>query len=569
MEIVNRDEILKYLNITLLSYSRICYFAPSKNPKHRIKARFLHVSPQVIQMRLNDVPENLDGALVFYSYTFIFRYHTHLQSGAEPGVYYCEIPQMIETFDRRKYARLKFESRENKIVTIHNQTLSSSIQGILTDISAGGIGFVVVNTERIPKAGDVIMTDIRLGDKKFQTLSKVAHVRNDQVGASFLEKSNKLQLELNAIIKTEINWRSETMLQNLKKREEIVKSFRKEQEKVDSRPRELDEKLDRLDPLIDLFVESFQVITGIGLNRETVEHKESTALSSLLSLHQDIHLADISLFQSYITASQDTLNHIAKPVFEDKLDGRAVNAGIILDQLGGRLEAFSKQLDKKKQILKFTGSDVVKTDKRFLSELLRKPSFKVGFSSSAGPFQLTLMAEDLEEALNLCDKAKEREFMTMDKMDLIEPISYSALKIFTDYLKLEVREKSVTFREQLLPRFEISVLLDIFFDDIDGKVILNMSKRLALKIFEKLFDEPVEEFNDEVKDAVAEITNMITGNAKAQFEEHGIYYKLATPVVVESREGVIIFATNMKFLSSVYWTSEGFFDLSFSFFKKR
>jgi CheY-specific phosphatase CheX len=119
-----------------------------------------------------------------------------------------------------------------------------------------------------------------------------------------------------------------------------------------------------------------------------------------------------------------------------------------------------------------------------------------------------------------------------------------------------------------LPRFEISVLLDIFFKEFDGKVILNLSKKLALKIYEILLEEPVDEFNSEVKDAVAEITNMITGNAKSEFEKQGIYYKLATPIVLESREGVAIYAVNMKFLSSVYWTSEGFFDLNFSFFKK-
>ncbi|MCP5107021.1 MAG: hypothetical protein GY950_26790 [bacterium] len=568
MEIVSRQTILRYLQITLLSYSRICYFVSIKDPKTRVKVRFLHVSGKAIQMRLSGIPKGVEGNLVFYSYTFIFRSRVKLQAASEEEVYYCEIPAMIETFVRRKYARLKFESRENKVVTIYNKTLNKSSQGILSDISAGGLGFTMVDVRQVPKVGDTIMMEVQLKEKKFQSLAEVVQVRNDHVGCTLLEKSVKFQLELNAVVKREVDWRSEAMLQNLKKREEMMRSFKKAQEEISKSKDRFNEKLDNLDPLIDYFNKGFEAAAGMVLSKEKAEHRDSTALDSLSYLSFNFFFHHDLLFKGYFFTQDEVLYKVAPSLFDNNLGGRGINSSMVLNQLGKKLLEYSGRLGESKEIFTMTGAEVNQVDKRLLSQLLRQPSIRVQFDSGAGKFVLVLLAENLEDSLNLCYKAREREFLTMEKMDLIEPISYSTLRVFSEYLKLEIREKSVTTRDQLLPRFEISVLLDIFFDDFEGKVVLNLSKRLALKIYEILLDEPAEEFNREVKDAVAEITNMITGNAKSEFEKHGIYYKLGTPLVVESRKGVIIYATNMKFLSSVYWTSEGFFDLNFSIFKK-
>jgi chemotaxis protein CheX len=568
MEIVSRQNILKYLQITLLSYSRICFFTSIKTPKTRIKTRLIHISSRGLQMRLEDLPKGGEGYLIFYSYTFIFRFRTRLRAGSDEGIYICDIPPMIETYDRRKYARLKFESRENKVVTVYNKALNKSVKAILSDISAGGLGFVVVDIEDAPKVDDIIMTEVHLKETHFQVMAQVIQVRDEFAGCVFLEKSTKFQLELNDMVKQEIDWRSEHMLKNLKKREELVKSFRKS--KTPAAPSEptIQDKLPNLEPFLEYFFNSFQAVTGILPANENTQHKESTALGSLSSLFFNVYFHSDPLFRAYLSAPQEVLHKMAKPVFGDNLSGQAINAGIVLEEMGKQLVNNSGRPGESTRIFSLTGAKVLTTDKRLLSNLLRQPSLRIHFETPHGDCALFLMAESLDDALNLCEKARAREFITMDKMDLIEPISYAALKVFSDYLKLDIREKSVTHREKLLPRFEISVLLDIFFDDIEGKVILNLSKRLAFKIYELLVDEKVDEFTSEVKDAVAEVTNMITGNAKSEFENHGIYYKIATPVVLESRQGVVIYAQGMKFLSSVYWTSEGFFDLSFSFFKK-
>lgn len=568
MEIESRETILKYLQITLLSYSRICHFTPLKDPKVKIKFRFAAVSSTQVRINLDTNPKAMEGFVVFYSYTFIFRLKTRLRPGLEAGVFFFDFPAKIETFDRRKYARLKFDSRENKVVTIHNKSLNRSSRGILTDISAGGLGFSVVDIQDAPKVGELIMTDVNLKEKQFQVIAEVAQVREDHVGCVFLEKSTKFQLDLNAIVKREIDWRSEHMLKNLKKREEMLKNLHKAKEESEQAKKDITKKLVSLQPFLEHFIADFQAVTGLVLTWQSMEYKENTAPADTHSLFFNTFFNTKLLFRAYFSSYQDILHQLAKPVFGDSLAGRGINSSIVLKELGKKLSGHTGKPGESTHIFTYGQSRVIETNKRMISDLLEQPCVRIGYSCAIGEFTLILLARDLDEALNLCDSARAKEFITMEKMDLIEPISYSALNVFSEYLKLDIREKSVTTRDQLLPRFEISVLLDIFFKEIDGKVILNMSKKLAFKIYELLLGEPIDEFNAEVKDAIAEVTNMITGNAKSEFEKQGIYYKISTPVVLESRQGVVIYAKNMTFLSSVYWTSEGFFDLSFSFFKK-
>lgn len=568
MEIESRETILKYLHITLLSYSRICHFVSVKEPKIKIKSRFAAISSNQVRINLDNLPKGLDGFVVFYSYTFIFRFKTKLRPGLEQGVYLFDIPGKIETFDRRKYARLKFESRENKVVTVHNKSLNRSVKGILTDISAGGIGFSVVDVQYAPKVGELIMTDVNLKEKQFQVIAEVAQVREDQVGCVFLEKAVKFQLELNAIVKREIDWRSEHMLRNLRKREEMLKNLHKAKEESEKAKQDISKKLVSLQPLMEHFTADFQAVTGLVLTQTSMEYKESTAQADTHSLFFNVFFNTGLLFKGYFSSVQDTLHKLAKPVFGDSLAGRGINSTIVLEELGKKLTGHAGKPGESTHIFTYSQARVMETNKRMISDLLEQPCVKITFNCAVGEFTMMMLARDLEKALKLCETARTKEFITMEKMDLIEPVSYSALTVFSDFLKLDIREKSVTTRDQLLPRFEVSVLLDIFFEDIDGKVILNLSKKLAFKIYELLLGETTDEFNADVKDAIAEVTNMITGNAKSEFEKQGIYYKISTPVVLESRQGVVIYAKNMKFLSSVYWTSEGFFDLSFSFFKK-
>ncbi len=508
----------------------------------------------------------LDGYVAFHSYTFIFRFKTKLVH-EQVDMYHCKIPEQIETYDQRRYARLIFESKENKIVSLYNKSLAKNMKCILTDISAGGIGFIVANPEEMPKEGDLILARISLLEKNIESFAKVMQIRDNNVGCAFMEKSPHFQTDINNTILQEVEWRSEMMLKNLLKREELLKKVREEVGKGENESDQniLATKLGALDPVLDYMVVRFEAITGLLLEKKGVNYKENTVGSFESALHFKLKINTIA-FKCLFFAHRSVLYKLAKTFVQNQKSGYVVNANDILAALGRKLVRASSVRSQGEILAEISEPTIVEANKLTLSALLKRPSIQVGFNSGGGEFNLFLMSENLARSIRACSRI--RKFVTLEKMELIEPISYSTIDVFSNYLKLDIREKSVITRDRLLPRFEISILLDIFFDDLEGKVVLNMSKKLALKIHEILLGEVVEDFNHSVKDAVAELTNMITGNAKNEFEKNGIYYKLSTPVVINCKDSAVMYARNMTFLSSVYWTSEGFFELSFSFFKK-
>ncbi|MCP4221135.1 MAG: hypothetical protein GY765_41280 [bacterium] len=534
-----------------------------------MKARFVSITEGKIQLSLEDKPKQHGGYFVFHSYTYIFRFESKLTASEEPNIFYCDVPMSIRTSDRRKYSRLIFESKENKIITLHNKNLSQSIKSVLNDISAGGFGFTAPLPEQLPKVGDVVVADFALKELKIHCLSKVMQVRGSFVGCAFLEKGSELQLGINKIVTREIQWRSEIMYRNLKKREEMMHKMRKQLHDNRTGAPELKKKeeikLDPLVPMLDYFIETFASVAGTRLTKKEMGYRESTACDFSSAMFFKINYKQ-AVFKGFFYAPNTLIRKLAPAVF-DRTDGVVFNSGDVLAALGKQLVATSQAMKSWDMRCTFSDSAVMEINKRLLSSMMKLPSVRMVFGSDIGDFNLFIMADHLPETIKSCLTAL--EVVTMDKLELMEPISYSTLNVFGNYLKLEIREKSVVTRDRLLPRFEISILLDIFLGkDIEGKVVLNLSKKLALRIYEILVDEKVDEFTAEVKDAVCEITNMITGNAKSEYEKNGIYYKMATPVVLNCKENTMVYAGKMPFLSSVYWTSEGFFDLSFSFIKK-
>ena len=154
-------------------------------------------------------------------------------------------------------------------------------------------------------------------------------------------------------------------------------------------------------------------------------------------------------------------------------------------------------------------------------------------------------------------------------MFFVEPIYNSAINIFANFLNISIKEKSLNMRNPLTPKFEVTAFLSFENEQYDGQVVLNMTEKLARHIYSCLVHETVQELNDEVRDAVGELLNMITGNAKEAFCLNGLHYHMSTPFVVIGREQLVKNIGEIPFISSMYWTSEGFFELSFSLNHKK
>ncbi len=68
-----------------------------------------------------------------------------------------------------------------------------------------------------------------------------------------------------------------------------------------------------------------------------------------------------------------------------------------------------------------------------------------------------------------------------------------------------------------------------------GSLALSFSEGAILKIVSNMLGEDIKSINNDIKDAVGEITNMISGVARKNLEAEGFYIQAAIPTVVAGK----------------------------------
>ena len=72
-----------------------------------------------------------------------------------------------------------------------------------------------------------------------------------------------------------------------------------------------------------------------------------------------------------------------------------------------------------------------------------------------------------------------------------------------------------------------------------GSLALSFSKSSILRIVSNMLGEEITEINDEIKDGVGEITNMVSGVARKNLEAGGLIVRAAIPTVVSGTNHTI------------------------------
>jgi chemotaxis protein CheX len=71
---------------------------------------------------------------------------------------------------------------------------------------------------------------------------------------------------------------------------------------------------------------------------------------------------------------------------------------------------------------------------------------------------------------------------------------------------------------------------------VTGCVVVSLSTQVALELASELLDEEMTEVDDDCTDAIGEITNMITGNAKTDFPVEGC--TISVPSIIKGQHTV-------------------------------
>ena len=124
------------------------------------------------------------------------------------------------------------------------------------------------------------------------------------------------------------------------------------------------------------------------------------------------------------------------------------------------------------------------------------------------------------------------------KAEFVNPFASAMLMVFQKEFGMNVMRDSLALQQGPLRGADVNTIIGVT-GQLEGQVIYTFEERVALRIASALMGEAVEELDELAKSAVAELGNIITGNAAIGLSENGYNCILTPPTLLTGKELIV------------------------------
>ena len=123
--------------------------------------------------------------------------------------------------------------------------------------------------------------------------------------------------------------------------------------------------------------------------------------------------------------------------------------------------------------------------------------------------------------------------------EFVNPFLEAASVVFKSILDVDLRRGKLVIKESPIPSMDVAIIIGIT-GGVTGEVVYSMGYTMVKKIAQVLVKGLSEQqIDEEYKDIIGELANMITGNAMNLFASSGKRISMTTPTVVEGKDFTI------------------------------
>jgi chemotaxis protein CheX len=119
--------------------------------------------------------------------------------------------------------------------------------------------------------------------------------------------------------------------------------------------------------------------------------------------------------------------------------------------------------------------------------------------------------------------------------EFINPFINSAMNVVSTMCAFNPIPGAPSLKEGGKTWGDVTGIIGLAGASVMGNMMVSFNEKGVLYIVSKMLMEEYREINQDVFDAVGEITNIITGGAKKEFSEMGISIEMALPMVVSGK----------------------------------
>ena len=123
------------------------------------------------------------------------------------------------------------------------------------------------------------------------------------------------------------------------------------------------------------------------------------------------------------------------------------------------------------------------------------------------------------------------------RMELIQPFINAADAVFAESLSAPTKIGDLTMEENTYRRKGVAALIAIK-GDIEGRIILDLSPEVAVRVASILAGSEVTASDQVVRETVCELANMVIGNSVTLLNDQGYKFKVFPPEIHINDEGL-------------------------------
>lgn len=143
---------------------------------------------------------------------------------------------------------------------------------------------------------------------------------------------------------------------------------------------------------------------------------------------------------------------------------------------------------------------------------------------------------------------------------LINPFIEATLHVLSSLAFTEARAGKPYLKNDSLAQGDVSGIVGLT-GETSGTLSVSFSEQSILAIVSSMFGEPVNRIDEEVKDAVGEILNIVSGQARQKLEMKGRTLKGAIPTVITGKNHTISHITKHPIIAIPFDTDNGTFTI--------
>lgn len=149
-------------------------------------------------------------------------------------------------------------------------------------------------------------------------------------------------------------------------------------------------------------------------------------------------------------------------------------------------------------------------------------------------------------------------------VQLVNPFIDATLHVLSSLAFTQAHVGTPYIKKDTVAQGDVSGVVGLS-GETNGTISVTFSRKCILTIVSKMFGEEIVEINDEVKDAVGEILNIVSGNGRQKLQGMGKTLKGGIPTVITGKNHIITHVTSKPVIAIPFSTENGDFTFEVCF----